>query len=131
MEIKPSTKFASVEAYHAAFPEAVRERLDEIRAIIKQAAPKAEEILSYNMPAYRQHGVLVYYGGGKNHVGFYPTGSPIVAFKEVLTPYKTSKGAIQFPLDKPIPKKLVKDIVKFRMAEDEEHAKAKAAKKKK
>jgi uncharacterized protein YdhG (YjbR/CyaY superfamily) len=129
MEIKPSTKFASVDAYHAAFPDNVRARLDEIRAIIKQSAPKSEELLSYNMPAYKLNSVLVYYGGGKNHIGFYPTPGPITAFADVLTGYKTSKGAIQFPLDKPIPKKLVKDIVKFRMAEDEENAKKKPAKK--
>lgn len=128
--ILPSTKFSSIDQYHAAFPDHIRLLLDEMRTIIKQAAPKAAEVISYNMPAFKMNGVLVYYAGYKEHIGFYPTGGPIVAFKEQLAKYKTSKGAIQFAIDKPIPKKLVKDIVKFRIAEDEERAKSKEKKKK-
>lgn len=92
--------------------------LESIRKAIQQAAPAATECISYNMPAYRQHGVLVYFAGYKNHIGFYPTSSPIKIFAEELKAYKTSKGAIQFPLNKPIPAALVKKIVKYRMEED-------------
>lgn len=101
---------------------------EELRATIKQAAPKAEEVISYNMPAYKQDGVLVYYAVNQKHIGFYPTSSPIEVFKEELKDYVTSKGAIQFPMEKSIPKTLVKKIVKFRLNENLEKAKAKKSK---
>ena len=106
---------ASVEAYIAAFPPATQKLLEQIRAIIKKAAPKAEESISYMMPAYKFNGPLVYFGGYKNHIGFYPTGSGIEAFKKELSVYKGSKGAVQFPLDKPLPVKLISSIVKYRL----------------
>lgn len=108
------------EDYFATIPESAIERAMELRTAIMQAAPKAAEVISYNMPAYRQHGVLVYWAVAKQHIGFYPTSKPIEVFAEELTKYKTSKGAIQFPLDKPIPKTLVKKIVKYRMQQDAE-----------
>lgn len=123
-------KFTSVEEYMESVPADAIKRAEEIREIIKKAAPKAEEVISYNMPGYKQHGVLVYFAFAKAHIGFYPTGSPVAVFKDELAGYKTSKGAIQFPLDKPIPKALVKKIVQYRIAEDAEQAAAKAAKKK-
>ncbi|MBS1772158.1 MAG: DUF1801 domain-containing protein [Bacteroidetes bacterium] len=123
-----SKKFTTIDEYHALAPKAVRDIMDDMRATIKQAAPKATEVISYNMPAFKQNGVLVYYAAAKEHIGFYPTSAPIVVFKEELAKYKTSKGAIQFPLDKPLPKTLIKKIVKYRIAEDE--AKALAKKKK-
>ncbi len=127
MQPAPKKKFATVDEYLSSVPENVRDILEKLRKLIRQAAPKAQEVISYNMPAYKQNGVLVYFAAAKEHIGFYPTGTPIVAFKDELAKYKTSKGAIQFPLDKPLPATLIKDIVKFRMAEDEEAA----AKKKK
>ena len=123
-------KFTTVEEYMASIPAEAIARAEEIREVIKKAAPKATEVISYNMPAYRQHGVLVYFAAAKAHIGFYPTGSPVAVFKDELTQYKTSKGAIQFPLDKPIPKALVKKIVQYRIAEDAEKAATKKAKKK-
>lgn len=125
-----SIKYQTVEAYIAAFPPQVQERLQSIRAIIQKAAPKAVETISYNMPAYKQYGVLVYFAANKEHIGFYPTGSPVAVFKEQLKDYKTSKGAIQFPLTSKIPVKLVTDIVKYRIKEDAEYQALKAAKKK-
>jgi uncharacterized protein YdhG (YjbR/CyaY superfamily) len=119
MEIKRGTKFRDIDSYHSVFPEEVQEKLEVLRAAIKQAAPKATEVISYNMPAFRQNGVLVYYAAYKQHIGLYPTGGPIKVFAEELKNYKTSKGAIQFPIDKPIPKTLVKKIVKYRVEEDE------------
>lgn len=123
-------KYTTVDEYIDSFPPDVQALLKEMRTLVTQAAPKATEVISYNMPAIKQNGVLVYYAAAKEHIGFYPTASPIIAFADALTKYKTSKGAIQLPIDKPLPKKLVKDIVKFRLAEDAEKAANKAAKKK-
>jgi uncharacterized protein YdhG (YjbR/CyaY superfamily) len=92
--------------------------LQKLRATIKKTAPAAEETISYQMPAFKYHGMLVYFAGYQNHIGFYPTSSPMKVFKDRLTNYKTSKGAIQFPIDKAIPLTLVKDIVKFRLKEN-------------
>lgn len=115
-------KFKTIDEYHGTLPEEIIAKVEELRKTIKQAAPKATEVISYNMPAFKQNGVLVYYAAYKGHIGFYPTSSPITAFATELKAYKTSKGAIQFPIDKPIPKTLVRDIVKYRVAQDEEKA---------
>lgn len=122
-------KYTTVAEYLLDIPEQTIERIDELQAAIKAAVPAAEEVISYNMPAYKLHGkVLVYFAAYAKHVGFYPTASPMVVFADELSKYKTSKGAIQFPLDKKIPAALVKKIVKHRIAEEAERA---AAKKKK
>lgn len=99
--------------------------LEELRLVIKKAAPQATELISYNMPAVKQNKVLVYYAVQKNHIGFYPTASPIQVFAKELKGYKTSKGAIQFPIEEPIPIDLVERIVKYRLKEDMDKAKAK------
>jgi len=122
------TKFTSIDEYHSTVPKEVRDKLETLRKAIRQAAPDASEVISYNMPAFKQNRVLVYYAANKAHIGFYPTASPMVAFKKELAAYKTSKGAIQFPIDQAIPVALVKDIVKFRVEEDREKAKAKGKK---
>ena len=104
-----------------------------MRATIKKAAPKAEEVISYGMPAYRLDGVLVYFAGYGKHIGFYPTGRGVAAFQQELTKYKTSKGAIQFPLDKPLPLALITKIVRFRVKDNLDRPgpkKKKSAKKK-
>lgn len=118
-------KFSSIDEYHAFFPEEISVKLEQLRQAIKSAAPKAEETISYNMPAFRQHRNLVYYSVHTSHIGFYPTNSPIKYFKEDLIKFKHSKGAIQFPLDKPLPIALIKKIVKFRLAEELEKLKTK------
>lgn len=118
-------KFKTIDEYHSLFPEHIRSLLGELRTAIKQAAPKAVEVISYNMPAFKQHGVLIYYAVNKNHIGLYPTNGPIKVFKEELAAFKTSKGAIQLPFDKKIPKTLVKKIVKLRVLEDLEREQAK------
>lgn len=117
----------SVDAYIAAHPAEIQQRLEQIRKLILKAAPKAVESISYMMPAYKLDGPLVYFGQQKNHLGFYVMPSGVEAFKDVLGQYTTAKSAIQFPNDKPLPVKLISDIVKFRIAEN----KAKAAAKKK
>lgn len=109
-----------VEEYIASFPEHTRELLQQIRAVIKKAAPGAEEVISYKMPAYRLNGMLVYFAGYKNHIGFYPTGSGIAAFQKELSAYKGAKGSVQFPLDKKLPVALIAKIVKFRVKENKE-----------
>ena len=118
-------KFRTIDEYHASFPSAIQNILGQMRETIKQVAPQATEVISYNMPAFRMNGVLVYYAGYKEHIGFYPTASPIKFFKDELMKYKTSKGAIQFPVGKPLPKTLIKKIVKFRVVEDIEKSRRK------
>ena len=123
MQIKPSTKFKNTDEYISMFPENVQKILQQLRNTIKKAAPKAEEVISYNMPAFKQGAVLVYYAAYKTHIGFYPTSLPIEIFKEQLTVYKTSKGAIQFPMNKPLPLQLIKQIVRFRIMQVQEKQK--------
>jgi uncharacterized protein YdhG (YjbR/CyaY superfamily) len=120
----------TIDEYIEQFPPNVRAILQKLRTTIKNTAPSAEETISYQIPAFKYHGMLVYFAGYQNHIGFYPTSSPMKVFKDRLTNYKTSKGAIQFPIDKAIPLTLVKDIVKFRVKENLEKENAKLKKKK-
>ena len=85
--------------------------------------PKAEETISYQMPAFKQNGILVYFAAFKDHIGFFPTGSGVEAFKDKLSSYKTSKGTIQFPLDKPVALDLVEEIVRFPVKENQKKLK--------
>lgn len=111
-------KYRNIDEYHALQPAAFRETLEQLRQAIIMAAPGATETISYGMPAFMLKKVLVYYALNKEHIGFYPTSRPIVHFKKELEAYSTSKGAIRFPLGKPLPLKLIKRIVKFRMEEE-------------
>jgi uncharacterized protein YdhG (YjbR/CyaY superfamily) len=108
---------ATVETYIAACPVEVQKIVRKLRGVVRKAAPDAEERLSYGMPAYFQGRVLVYFAAWKNHIGFYPTGGGIAAFKNELSGYVHAKGSVQFPLDEPIPYDLVTKIVRFRVAE--------------
>ncbi|MGC4102120.1 DUF1801 domain-containing protein [Ferruginibacter sp.] len=112
----------NTDEYIQQFPANVQKMLQQLRKTIKAAAPKAEELISYQMPAFKLHGMLVYFAGYKNHIGFYPTGSPIVAFKKEVSAFKNSKGAVQFPLDKPLPLDLVTRMVQFKLKENIEKA---------
>jgi len=120
-----SFKFKTVDEYIATFPAGTKSILEDVRRTIKEAAPGAEELISYNMPALKLHGMLVYYATYKKHIGFYPTGSGIEAFKKELSVYKGAKGSVQFPLDKPLPLDLISDIVKFRVENNLEKGKKK------
>ena len=111
------TTFTTIDDYTSRFPKSVADTLEELRRIIRDAAPGAEEAISYNMPAFRLKGVLVYYAACRDHIGFYPTSSPIQVFKDDLAGYKCSKGAIHFPLGRPIPAGLIRKIVEFRVQE--------------
>ncbi|MFY7965907.1 MAG: iron chaperone [Chitinophagaceae bacterium] len=110
--------YENVDIYIASFPKEVAIMLEQLRTIIKDIAPNAKEIISYNMPAYKLNKVLVYFAGYKHHIGFYPSSSGVANFEKELIAYKTSKGAIQFPLDKALPLELITKIVLFRLKED-------------
>ena len=108
----------SVDQHIADAPPEARPMLEELRALIKAVAPDATERISYGIPTFDLAGKhLVHFAGYAKHVGFYPTGSGIEAFKEELTAYATSKGTVQFPLDRPLPADLVRRIVEFRVRE--------------
>ncbi|WP_319467611.1 DUF1801 domain-containing protein [uncultured Trichococcus sp.] len=115
MEEKNQTK--TIDDYINQYPEEVRAALEKLRQTIKEEAPDAIEKISYQMPTFYLNGNMVHFAVQKNHIGFYPAPSGVAAFKEELTDYKTSKGAIQFPLTKPIPYELVRQIVRFRVEE--------------
>jgi uncharacterized protein YdhG (YjbR/CyaY superfamily) len=112
---------AAIERYIAAAPEPARKLLTQIREVVRAAAPReAEEIFSYGMPGFQYKGRLLWYGAFKQHVGFYPGSPPMLqSIADDLKGYRTSKGAVQFPLDKPLPVALVKKIVMLRVAENE------------
>ena len=129
-EDKDKGGFGSIDEYIATFPEDRRVLLEAVRAAIRVAAPHAEERISYQMPTFALHGNLVHFASHKDHIGFYPTPSGIEAFKEELAAYESSKGAVQFPVDRPLPLDLIRKIVQFRVAENRERAAAKAGKKK-
>jgi uncharacterized protein YdhG (YjbR/CyaY superfamily) len=118
-------QYKTIDEYIARFPKNVREILEELRRVIRESAPKAEETISYGIPTFDLNGRhLVHFAAYKNHVGFYPGGSSgIKAFKKELSPFKTSTGTVQFPIDKPIPFDLVRKIVRFRVKENESRKK--------
>jgi len=115
-------KPTDIDAYISDFPESTQKLLQEVRSIVKQAAPLAAEVISYGMPAFRQDGMLVYFAAFKNHIGFYPIPSGIAAFKEDLSAFECTKGSVHFPLDKPLPAELITRIVTFRLSENRQKA---------
>ena len=118
--------FNSTNDYIAAFSGEVKSRLEQIRATIQKAAPEAEEMISYGMPTYNLNGKpLVYFAGYKNHTGFYPMPAALLLFKEKLSGYKGSKGAVQFPHNQPLPLDFIAQMVKFRVEENVERVKSK------
>ncbi len=111
---------SEIETYIALFPLEVQEILHNIRKIIKEKAPDAEEQFSYGMPAYKTNKKpLVYFAAFKNHIGFYATPSGHIEFEKELSNYKQGKGSVQFPLDKEMPYKLIERIVKYRVIENQ------------
>lgn len=119
----------TIDEYIAGFPPDVQEILQKVRATIREAAPGAEETIKYQLPTFTLKGNLVYFGGFKKYVGFYPVPTGIEAYAEDLAPYKTGKGSIQFPYDKPIPYDLITKVVKYRVEENLRNAEAKKKKK--
>lgn len=113
-----SKKPGSVDAYIGRYPKDVQTLLRKMRATVKKAAPRAQELISYGVPAYTFHGSLVWFAAFKHHIGLYPRASGISAFKKELEGFKQAKGSVQFPLNKPLPLALVARIVKFRVKEN-------------
>lgn len=108
----------SVAGYIAVSPTSTKVKLQQLRSLIRETVPDAEEMISYAMPAYKLRGKpLVYFAAFAHHIGFYPTSSPITKFKNSLAGFTHAKGSVQFPLDKPIPTALVKKMVKYRAKE--------------
>jgi uncharacterized protein YdhG (YjbR/CyaY superfamily) len=116
--MKEKGLFTTVDEYISLHPPSVKAGLNLLRKTIKAAAPGAEETISYQMPAYKLKGMLAFFSAAKNHYGFYPTASPIIAFSKKLKSYETSKGAVRLPLDKPIPVKLITEMVKWKVKEN-------------
>ncbi|QPH38422.1 iron chaperone [Pedobacter endophyticus] len=108
----------TIDEYIALFPAKTQTILQQLRETIHNAVPNAKEVISYKMPAFKQNGILVYFAAYKNHIGFYPTGSGIEAFQHEFGDYKWSKGAVQFPIDKPMPLDLIARITKFKAERD-------------
>jgi uncharacterized protein YdhG (YjbR/CyaY superfamily) len=121
----------NIDEYIVAFPPEVRKVLQEVRAAIKAAAPEADEAMKYGIPTFVLGGNLVHFGGFKTHIGFYPTPSGIEAFKRELSAYQGAKGSVQFPLEQPMPLRLIGRIVKFRVEETQKKATQKKATQKK
>ena len=121
-------KAANVDEYIVGFPKEIQERLKAVRAAIKKAAPKAEEVISYQMPAYKYYGSLVFFAAFKNHIGFYATPTGHAAFKKELSVYKEGKGSVQFPHNQLLPLTLISRVVKFRVKENMEKEKIKKKK---
>ena len=126
-KVKPGTP-QTVDDYLATLPEEARATLEKIRKTIKATAPKATEGISYQMPMYKHHGMLVGFAAFKDHCSLFPGAKAIATHKDELKAYKTSKGTIRFPIGKPLPAALVKKLVKTRIAENEAALKKKEKK---
>jgi uncharacterized protein YdhG (YjbR/CyaY superfamily) len=120
----------NINEYIETFPPKIQKQLKKLRKTIRKAAPDAEEVISYQMPAYKLKGILLYFAAFKDHISFFPSASGVDAFKKELTGYKTSKGTIQIPHGTELPLDLIARIVKFRVNENLEKAAAKTKKKK-
>lgn len=125
-----AAKPSNIDEYIANFPTEIQKMLQELRATIRAAAPDAEETINYRMPTFTLKGNLVHFAAYKNHIGFYPAPSAILAFAEELSVYVGAKGSVQFPIHKPLPLDLVSQMVKFRVIENLEKAASKVKKKK-
>jgi uncharacterized protein YdhG (YjbR/CyaY superfamily) len=115
----------NIDEYIAAFSPEVRTILERIRRTIHNVAPDAQEAISYRIPAFTQHGVLVYFAAFKNHIGFYPPVSGDAKIEKAVAPYAGEKGNLRFPLDQPIPYGLIEQIVKLRVKQNSAKAAAK------
>jgi uncharacterized protein YdhG (YjbR/CyaY superfamily) len=120
----------TIDAYIDGFPEDVQNILQKIRRIIQQAAPDAEETIKYQIPTFVLNGNLVHFAAFPKHIGFYPTPSGIEQFQDALSAYQSAKGSVQFPLDAPIPYRLIQRIVKFRVLQSRGKSAAKTRRKK-
>ena len=123
------TQFTNIDEYIASFPPEVQKILQELRAVIRSVAPDAGEKISYAVPTFTLHGNLVHFGGFTNHISLFPGSAAGEYFKDELVGYITSKGTIQFPLNKPMPYDLIRRIVAFCVQENMKKAASKSKKK--
>ena len=122
-------KPSDIDGYISQFSPDMQTVLEQVRETIRQTAPEAKEIISYQMPAFKQHGILVYFAAWKNHMGLYPPISGDKALEKAVEKYAGPKGNLQFPLNEPMPLKLIERIVKLRVKQDNEKAAAKRQRK--
>ena len=113
----PGRQFVTIDEYIGTFPPGVQHILEQMRETIHETAPEADEAIKYGIPTFTLNGNLVHFAAFQRHIGFYPTPSAIEAFKDELSPYKTAKGSVQFPIDAPVPFDLVRRMVQFRVKE--------------
>jgi uncharacterized protein YdhG (YjbR/CyaY superfamily) len=106
--------FTTIDEYISQFPESIQQKLQQVRAAIKKASPEAEETIKYAMPAFTLNGNLVFFAAYKKHIGVFSAPTGAAAFKKELAAYKTGRGSVQFPLDKPMPLQLITRMVKYR-----------------
>ena len=111
-------KFDTIDEYIMSFNPEIRKILDELRSIIRESAPEAKEKISWNMPTYVYGGNLVHFAANKKHVGFYPGSDCVDVFKDEVIEFKGTKASIHFPFNKPMPRELIKRIVKYRLEEN-------------
>ncbi len=121
--------FQTIDEYISGFPAEIQEKLIALRRFISECAPEAKEKISWGMPTFDLFGNLIHFAAFKNHIGIYPGENGVAVFKDRLTEYKTSKGAIQIPNTKPIPYDLIREIVKFRVEENIQIHESRTAKK--
>ena len=114
---------STIDEYIQMFPGNVQALLESLRQTIREAAPEAEEAISYQIPTFKQNGILVHFAAFKNHIGFYPTPSGVEAFQEELSAYESSKGSVKFSKDQELPLDLVSRIVRFRVQQNLEKKK--------
>lgn len=118
MNARPNHRPTTIDEYISELPVAVRPRIEKLRQIVNKVAPEAVEAISYGMPAFKYHGMLLYFAAFTNHYSLFAFPNAIVAFKDKLTGYELSKGTIKFPLNKAVPVKLITEIVKFKVQEN-------------
>lgn len=114
----------NIDEYISGFPPQVQKILEKIRRTIRKAAPKAQEVISYQIPSFKLNGYLVHFAAYQSHIGLYPAPRGVAGFKDDLALYQTGKGTLRFPLDQPIPYELITRVVKFRVKKDLEAAEA-------
>jgi len=113
MPVRANKRYTNADDYLNVLPSAARATLEKLRQTIRKAAPEAEEVISYGIPAFRLHGMLVWFAAFKNHCSLFARHQVVSTFEKDLEPYETTKSAIKFPLDGPVPVNLVTKIVKF------------------
>ena len=119
---------ATIDEYICAFPPEVQAVLQKVRQSVRDAAPEAEEVISYRIPAFKQHGVLIYFAAFKNHIGFYPPVSGDPALEKAVSRYAGEKGSLRFPLNQPIPFDLIGRITRLRLRQNLARAASKGKK---